>query len=97
VGGHVRREHARGGVAQRLAGEPVLAVAAVEVAPQHAEGERVRAGEGVEERLLLGGSALQRGQVSYWRVEESDLVEAHLADAAPARFDETAMPAGEAA
>src|SRR2546421_944726 len=97
VGRHVRREHARGGVAQRLAGEPVLAVAAVEVAPQHPEGERVRAREGVEERLLLGGIALQGGDVSGGRVQGAVLVEAHLADAAAPRFDETAVPAGEAA
>src|SRR5438105_4516799 len=70
---------------------------AVEVAPQHPEGERVRPGEGMEKRLLLGGIALQRGNVSSGRVQGAVLIEAHLADTAPAGFDETAMPAGEAA
>src|SRR2546421_9641328 len=64
VWGDVGRDYTGRVVSQRLAREPVLAVAAVEVASQHAEGERVGAGEGVEERLLLGRIALQRGDVA---------------------------------
>ena len=41
------------GVAEHLARHPVLAVAAVEIAAEHAEGQRVGAGQDVEERLLL--------------------------------------------
>ena len=94
---HVGREHARGLVAQRLAREPVLTVATMEVAPQHAEGERVRPGQCVEEGLFLGRIALQRGHVPSRHVENAVLIEAYLADAAATGLYETAMSAGEAA
>src|SRR5205807_1154792 len=77
--------------------EPVLAVAAVKIAPQHAEGERVGAREGVEERLLLGRVALQRRDVSDRDVQRAVLVEADLTDAAPPRPHQAAVAAGEAA
>jgi len=64
IGGDVVRVGAGALVPQRLGGEPVLAVAAMEVAAQHAEGERVGAGEDVEERLLLDRVALERGDVA---------------------------------
>src|SRR5439155_1449457 len=64
VRGDVGRDYAGGVVAQRLAREPVLAIPTVEIASQHTEGERVGAGEGVEERLLLGRIALQGGDVA---------------------------------
>src|SRR5437016_4805634 len=97
VGSDVCREHTRRLVAQRLTGEPVLAVPAVEIASQHAERERVRPWERMEERLLLGGIALQRRDVAGWHVQRAVLVEADLADPTASGLDEAAVPAGEAA
>src|SRR5437899_2794910 len=68
----------------------------MEVAPQHPEGERIGAGKGVEERLLLGGVALQRGHIAGRRVEGAVPVEADLADAAASGLDQTEMAAREA-
>ncbi len=67
----------------------------MKVAPQHPECERVGAGERVEERLLLGGVALQRGHIAGGRVERAVPVEADFADAASPRFDQAAVAAGE--
>jgi hypothetical protein len=46
-------------VAERLGGDPVLAVAAVVVAAEHAEGEGVAGGEGVVEGFFLDGVDLR--------------------------------------
>ena len=78
-------------------GEPVLAVAAVEIAAQHAEGQRVGAGQHVEEGLFLDRVALQAGHVAPGHAQLAVLVEAHLADAAPPGADQAAVPAGQAA
>ena len=40
-------------IAQRLRGEPILAVGAVEIAAKHTEGQRVGARQHVEEGLFL--------------------------------------------
>src|SRR5207249_9237699 len=89
--------HTRRLVAQRLTGEPALAVPAVEIASQHTERERVRPWERMEERLLLGGIALQRRHVAGRHVQRAVLVEADLADPTASGLDEAAVPAGEAA
>ena len=73
------------------------AVPAVVVAPEHAEGQRARAGQRVEERLLLHGIDLQRADVAEGDLERARLVEAHAADAVAAGRDQAAMAAGEAA
>src|SRR3989304_5156134 len=67
------------------------------VAAQHAEGERPRAGEHVEERLLLRRVALERADVPVRDHERAAAVEPHLADAALAIEHEAAMAAGVAA
>ena len=58
---HGRRGAQR--VAQRLGGEPVLAIAAVQIAAEHPEAHRQRAGQRVEERFLLNRIALQRAEI----------------------------------
>src|SRR5213076_1136430 len=97
VRGDVGRDYAGGVVAQRLAREPVLAIPTVEIASQHTEGECVGAGEGVEERLLLGRIALQGGDVAGGDVQRPVLVEADLADPPAPGLDEATVPAREAA
>src|SRR3989304_751124 len=67
------------------------------VAAQHAEGERPRAGEHVEERLLLRRVALERADVPVRDHECAAAVEPHLADAALAIEHEATMAAGVAA
>src|SRR5437588_8878775 len=73
------------------------AVCAVQVAAEHAEGERVGAGEDVEEGLLLGRVALEGGDVVCGNQQATALVEAHLADAALAFVNQTAVAARVAA
>ena len=97
VGSDVPGHDAGGFVAQRLRGQPVLAIPTVEVAAQHAERERVAAGQAMEEGLFFGGIALQGRDVARRRVQRSFLIESHLADPAAARLDETAVTAGKAA
>ena len=96
-GGHVAGHHARGIVSQRLRREPVLAIAAMEVAAEHPERQRVAAGQAVEERLLFGGIALQRSDVAGRREECSFLIEPDLADAPPPGLHEAAVAAGKTA
>src|SRR3989442_2150974 len=69
----------------------------MKVAAQHAEGERVRAREHVEERLLLGGVALQRRDVARGDIQGAIAVKADLANPPPPRSHEAAVTAGEAA
>jgi hypothetical protein len=69
----------------------------VEIAAQHAEGERVGAGQDVEIRLLLHRIALQGGDVAAGDPEGALVVEADAADAAPPLTDEAAVAAGDAA
>ena len=84
-------------IAERLRGHPVLAVAAVEIAAEHAEAVGECAGIGVEERLLLDGVALHAADVSPGHVEGAVCVEADFADAGLAFGDRAAVAAGEAA
>ena len=83
-------------VAQGLAGDPVLAVGAMKIAAHHAERQRIAAGIDVEERLLLDRVALHAGDVAERHAQLAAFVEAHLANAAMPRADETAMAAGDA-
>jgi hypothetical protein len=69
----------------------------VEVAAQHAEGQRVRAGQHVEERLLLHRIALDACGVAVGHAEPAALVEADLTDSSPALADQAAVAAGDAA
>ena len=66
-----RRDRVR--IAQRLRCHPVLAVAAVEIAAEHAEAVGQRAGIDVEERLLLDGIALHAADVAPRDVQPSAL------------------------
>ena len=84
-------------VAQRLGREPVLAVAAVIVAAEHAERERLGAGERVEEGLLLDRVELEGRHVAEGDAQRARVVEADAADALAARRDQAAMAAGDAA
>jgi hypothetical protein len=69
----------------------------VEVATQHPERQGVASGEAVEKRLLLGGVALQRGDVPGGHAELTVAVETHLADAAASGPDEAPVPTSHAA
>ena len=79
VGRDIERGRDSIGIAQSLRSNPVLTVAAVEVASQHAEAIGESARMGVEERLLFDGIALQSGGVSPGDVERAAAVEADLA------------------
>src|SRR5262249_22632085 len=72
----------RGSIAKGLTREPVLAVAAVVVAAEHPECERIGTGLDMEERLLLDRIALQRPDVAPRHAELARLVRPDLADAA---------------
>ena len=73
---------AAAGVAHRadLAADPVLAVRAVEIAPEHAEGHDVRPREHVEKWFLLDGVAGHAVNVSERHTKLAILVEADFAD-----------------
>src|ERR1019366_7783495 len=71
----------RGVGAQGLAGDGVLAVGTMEIAPEHPERQRVRAGIDMEERLLLDRVALNASDVAKWDAQLAALVEAHAATA----------------
>ena len=64
LGRRVDRRRHGGRIAQRLRRDPVLAVRAVQIAAEHAEAVRERAGVRVEERLLLDRIALHAADVS---------------------------------
>src|SRR5262245_57096777 len=66
-------------ITKRLRRDPVLAVAAVEIAAEHTEavGERTRVY--VKERLFLDRIALHAADVPPWRVQRSAPVESNLA------------------
>src|SRR5439155_761711 len=83
-------------ITDALGGEPVLTVAAVVVAAQHAEGERLAPGHGVEEGLLLDGIDLQGPHVTMGNIEDAAFVVPDFADAAAAGSNQAAMSAGEA-
>jgi hypothetical protein len=96
------RAHVHGGggrrlVPERLRRHPVLAIAAVEVAPQHPERQRVGAGEHVKERLFLDRVALDAGGVAVGYPEPAALVVADPADSAASLADEAAVAARHAA
>src|SRR4029077_11463600 len=76
---------------------PVLAIAAVVVASEHAERQRPRAGIGVKERLLLDRVDLQGGDVAARNAQHAAVVVANLADALESVEDLAAMPARVAA
>ena len=84
------------GIAQRLRGDPVLAIAAMQVAAQHAETEGARPRQNVEEGLLFYGVAMRRVDVAVGCVELSSAIEAHLADARETRRNGAPVAAGEA-
>ena len=87
------RRRGRPRIAQRLRRHPVLAVSAVQIATQHAEAVRQRAGMRVEERLLLDGIALHAADVAPRHAQASAVVETHLADADGPVRQRTAMAA----
>ena len=96
--GDARERRRDGGrIAQRLRRDPVLAVAAVQIAAEHAEAVGERAGIRVEERLLLDRIALHAADVAPRHAQPAALVEAHLADADRALGQRTAVAAGVAA
>jgi hypothetical protein len=69
----------------------------MKIAAQHSKRQRVAAGKTVEERLLLGGIALQRRDVARRREQRPFFIESDLADAAPSGLHEAAVAAGKAA
>jgi len=84
-------------IAQHLARHPILAISAVEIAAQHAEGESVSAGHAVEEGFFLDRIARQHADIAEGDFQNAVVVEPDAADAVAAGFDQAAMSAGEAA
>ena len=87
--------HLRDGarIAQGLTGHPVLAVPAVQIAPEHAEAQRVAPRECVEERLLLDRIARQRADVTGRHLQHAPIVEPDAADAGSALRNLAFVPA----
>jgi len=75
---------------------PILAVAAVKIATEHAETEGARAGQGMEKRLLLDGIQVRAVDIAEGRIELALAVVAHLADAGEPGRDGATVAAGEA-
>ena len=84
------------GIANRLRCDPILAIAAVEIAAQHSEAHRKRAGQRMEERLLLDRIQLQRANIAMRYEQLSTTIEAHAANAIESVGDDAAVPACEA-
>ena len=74
--------------------DPILAVAAVQIASQHSEAVRQSARIGVKKRLLLDGIALDPADVSPRHIESTAAVVAHFADSGLPLRDGAAMAAG---
>src|SRR4029079_2077887 len=89
-----RRDGVR--IAQRLRRDPVLAIRAVQIAAEHPEAERERAGMRVEERFLLDWIALHAADVPPGDVQRPTLVVADLAHTERPIGNRAAMPAREA-
>ena len=84
-------------IAQSLAGDPVLAVAAVIIASHHPERQGVATRKGMEERLLLDGIGLDARRIPRRNPQFTALIESHLANAASAFGHKAAMPACQTA
>src|SRR3972149_206318 len=80
-------------VSESLRGEPILTIAAVEIASEHAERQSIRPRQGVEERFLLDGIALQRPHVAPGDPERPPFIEAHLTDSQPSLGNEASVAA----
>jgi hypothetical protein len=63
------------------------------IAPEHAERQRIAPRVDVEERLLLDGIGLNSSDVAEGHPELAASIEAHLADAAPPLWNQTAVSA----
>src|SRR5437879_5462491 len=84
-------------VPQRLRRDPVLTVSAMEVAAEHSEAHRQRAGQCMEEGLLLDGIELQRTDVSMRHEQLSATIEANAANTIEPVEDYAPMPARKTA
>jgi hypothetical protein len=89
----VARRSDRIGVAQGLRRDPVLAVTAVQITPEHAKAVRQRARMGVKERLLFDRVALHAGNVSPGHAQVAAVVEADLAHTGRADGNGALVPA----
>ena len=89
------RRHRRR-IAQRLRGDPVLTVRAVQIAAEHAKAVREGARIRVKERLLLDRIALHAANVPPRHEQPSAFVEPHLAHADRTFRKRAAMAAGVA-
>jgi hypothetical protein len=68
----------------------------MEIASQHPKGQRIRAGQNMEERFFLDGVALQYRHIPIWHTQFTALIEPHLTDPSFPLADHTTMPACEA-
>jgi hypothetical protein len=80
-----------------LRSDPVLAIAAVEIAAEHAEAVSERAGISMEKRLLLNRVALHSPDIAPRHVKLPTLVVADFADSRLTFRNGTTMTAGKAA
>src|SRR5262245_26516940 len=85
------------GIAQRLRGDPVLAIPAVEVATAQSKGHCQRARQRMEEGFLFDRIQLQGGDVAVRHQELSTAIEPHTTDAVQAVEDYASMTTREAA
>src|SRR6266568_6002540 len=75
----------------------MLAVGAMQIAPQHAEAVSQGSGISVKKRFLLDGIALHAANIAPRNIKLATLVVANFADSRLAFCNWTAMSAGEAA
>jgi hypothetical protein len=68
----------------------------MEVAPQHAKGKRIASGVEVEKGLFFDGIDCERSNIAVGDPQFAALIEAYLADAAPAFRDEASVAACDA-
>src|SRR5215813_7813818 len=80
-------------ISQRLAGDPVLTVRAMEIATHHTKSQRVASRVNMEVRFLLDWIALKAGNVAERNFQFRAGVEADFANIPPTASDQTAMPA----
>ena len=90
------RRRASGIVAECLRCQPVLTVRAVEITTEHTEGESVRTGKHVEERLLLCRIAGECGDINRLNHQVPCFIETNFTDTAFALVDEAPMTTCEA-
>src|ERR1051326_3541832 len=95
-GSHVFRRCNRVRVAERLRGDPILAVRAVVIAAQHSETHRQASGQCMKERFLLDRIKLEGAEISMRDQQFAPAVKSNATNPVLPFPDDTAMPARKA-